>query len=335
MRKLLLSLCLLVLPLFAAAQDREALLTPDGTLFTVSTNLSHIDASAAEGHLVLRSQRGDEVTSEIVPATLGGGLHAEADMAYDTESQTLFVFWLNYTSVQTSHLMFAWRDANGTWSEAETFGQQFDYHSNLRIAATRKASEEDGTVGPESAISVHLVWWENNTDNEESAQYAMLALDKGRIESFRRLDLTKFAADAEGDALAPDVDRSVLKQPLLFASPQQDSVLVVFGDPAKEELHQVRVRPTRVVAEGRLRVPVGRHERSNRAPSFRVAANSRMEGIAGESSRLALYTRDTGRLQYVIMKEDGAWSEARSITLDEQITSSAAIDALRRLLNEH
>ncbi|HYK06036.1 MAG TPA: hypothetical protein VE974_30115 [Thermoanaerobaculia bacterium] len=334
MRKLLLSLCLLVLPLFAAAQDREALLTPDGTLFTVSTSLSHIDASSAEGHLVLRSQRGDEVTSEIVPATLERGLHTEADMAYDAESQTLFVFWLNYTSVQTSDLMFAWRDANGTWSEAKTFGQQFDYHSNLRIAATRKASEEDGTVNAESAISVHLVWWENNTENEESAQYAMLALDKNGIESFRRLDLTGFAADAEGDALAPDADRSILKQPLLFASPQQDSVLVVFGDPAKEELHQVRVRPTRVVAEGRLRVPVGRHERSNRAPSFRVAGTSRMEGIAGES-RLALYNRDTARLQYAIMKEDGTWSEARSITLDEQITSSAAIDALRRLLNEH
>jgi hypothetical protein len=333
MRKLLLSLCLLVLPLFAAAQDREALLTPDGTFFTVSSELTNADASSAESHLVLRSQQGDVITSEIIPATLEKGLHTEADMAYDAESQTLFVFWLNYTSVQTSHLMFAWRNADGTWSEPETFGQQFDYHSNLRIAVTRKASEEDGTINAESAISVHLVWWENNTDNEESPQYAMLGLDKGGIESIRRLDLTGFSATAEGDALAPDADRSVLKQPLLFASPQQDSVLVVFGDPAKETLHQVRVRPTRVVAEGRLRVPVGRHERSNRAPSFRIAANSRIEGIAGDS-RLALYTRDAARLQYVIMK-DGTWSEARSIALDDQITSSAAIDALRRLLNEH
>ena len=333
MRKLLLSLCLLVLPLSAAAQDREALLTPDGTFFTVSSQLTNADASSAESRLVLRLQRGDEVTSEIIPATLAKGLHTEADMAYDVESQTLFVFWLNYTSVQTSQLMFAWRDPNGTWSEAETFGQQFDYHSNLRIAVTRKASEEDGTVNAESAISVHLVWWVNNTENEESPQYAMLALDKGSIESIRRLDLTQFAATAEGEALAPDADRSVLKQPLLFSSPQQDSVLVVFGDPAKEALHQVRVRPTRVVAEGRLRVPVGRHERSNRAPSFRIAANSRIEGIAGDS-RLALYTRDAARLQYTIMK-DGAWSETRAITLDEQITSSAAVDALRRLLNEH
>jgi hypothetical protein len=333
MRKLLLSLCLLVLPLTAAAQDREALLTPDGTFFTVSSELTNADASSAESHLVLRAQQGDVVTSEIIPATLEKGLHTEADMAYDAESQTLFVFWLNYTSVQTSQLMFSWRDANGTWSEAETFGQQFDYHSNLRIAVTRKASEEDGTIDPESAISVHLVWWENNTENEESPQYAMLALDKGSIESIQRLDLTQFAATADGEALAADADRSVLKQPLLFESPQQESVLVVFGDPAKETLHQVRVRPTRVVAEGRLRVPVGRHERSNRAPSFRIAANSRIEGIAGDS-RLALYTRDAARLQYVIMK-DGTWSEAHSINLDDQITSSAAIDALRRLLNEH
>jgi hypothetical protein len=33
--------------------------------------------------------------------------------------------------------------------------------------------------------------------------------------------------------------------------------------------------------------------------------------------------------------DDGAWSEARSIALDDQITTSAAVDALRRLLNEH
>lgn len=332
MRKLLLSLCLLVLPLFAVAQDREALLTPDGTFFQVSTELTHADASAAEGHLVLRTQRGEEVTSEVIPATLERGLHTEADMAYDAESQTLFVFWLNHTSVNSSELMFACRDANGTWSAAKTFGQQFDYHSNLRVIATRKVSEEDGTVNPASAISVHLVWWENNTEGKESAQYAMAVIENGRLEALERLDLSTFAAGVEGEALPADADRSVLKQPLLFASPQQDSVLVVFGEPEKEELHQVRVRPTKIVADGRLRVPVGRHERSNKAPTFRIAATSRIEGIAGDS-RLALYTRDAARVQYVIMK-DGAWSEPRSITLDEQITSSAAIDALRRLLNE-
>lgn len=333
MRKLLLSLCLLILPLFAAAQDREALLTPDGTFFQVSTEVTHSDASAAEGHLLLRTQRGEEVTTEVIPATLERGLHTEADMAYDAESKTLFVFWLNHTSVNSSQLMFACRDANGTWSEAKTFGRQFDYHSNLRVIATRKVSEEDGTVSASSAISVHLVWWENNTDGEESAQYAMAVIENGLLHSLERLDLAQFAADAEGEALPADADRSVLKQPLLFASPQQDSVLVVFGEPAKEELHQVRIRPTKIVADGRLRVPVGRHERSNKAPTFRIAATSRIEGIAGES-RLALYTRDAARVQYVIMK-DGAWSEPRSITLDEQITSSAAIDALRRLLNEH
>jgi hypothetical protein len=333
MRKLLLALCLLILPLVAAAQDREALLTPDGTFFQVRTELTNADASAAEGRLVLRTQRGDEVTTEVIPATLERGLHTEADMAYDAESQTLFVFWLYHSSVGSSRLMFACRDANGTWSDPETFGQQFDYHSNLRIAVTRKVAEEDGTISGASAVSVHLVWWENDTEGKESAQYVMAVIEDGRINRLEPLSLSQFAADAEGEPLPADADRSVLKQPLLFASPQQDSVLVVFGEPEKEELHQVRVRPTKVVADGRLRVPVGRHERSNKAPTFRIAATSRIEGIAAESA-LALYTRDAARLQYVIEK-DGVWSEAHTITLDDQITSSAAIDALRRLLNEH
>jgi hypothetical protein len=335
MRKLLLSLCLLVLPVFATAQEREALLTPDGTLFTIENIVTTDEANVAAAHLVLRSQRDGDALREIVPATLEKGAHIDPAIAYDAESRTLFVFWLRQIGLMSSQLMLVCRDANGTWSEAAAFGEQFDYRENLRIAVTRKVAEPDGTVSTAPAVNVHLVWWEFDTETgSESAQYAMLGIENGRVESIDQLDLPLFATNAEGDVLAADADRSVLKQPLLFASPQQDSVLVVFGEPAKEALHQVRVRPTKVVADGRLRVPVGRHERSNKAPTFRVAAESRVEGIYGDSARLALYTRHANRLQYVIMK-DGSWTEARFITLDEQITSSAAVDALRRLLNEH
>lgn len=335
MRKLLLSLCLLLLPVFATAKDREALLTPDGTLFTIEDVVTNAEANVAAAHLVLRSQRGTEVVREIVPATLEKGAHIEPAIAYDSESKTLFVFWLRQVGLMSSQLMLACRDANGTWSDAAEFGEQFDFRSNLRIAVTRKVLETDGTLSATPAVSVHLVWWEFDTETgDEAAQYAMLGIENGRVGSLDHLDLASFSADAAGEALPEGADRSVLEQPLLFASPQQDSVLVVFGETAKDELHQVRVRPTKVVSDGRLRVPVGRHERSSKAPLLRAAADSRVEGIYGENASLALYTRDAARLQYVIM-QNGAWSEPRSIALDEQITSSAAVDALRRLLNEH
>jgi hypothetical protein len=336
MRRLLLALCLLMLPVVATAQHREALLTPDGTLFTIESRTTEFDGTShGTAHLLLRQQHGADVVQEIVPATLTGGAHTEPAIAYDAESRTLFVFWLHYEGLMASQMMFACRDANGTWSPAESFGHEFNFRSNLRIALTRRVVEEDGTLSASPALSVHLVWWEFDSESvSESAHYAMMNVENGRVASMDYLDLAPFAVKAEGEELAPEEDRTVLKQPLLFTSQQQESVLVVFGDLATDRMHQVRVRPTKVVAEGRLRVPVGRMEGSAKKPSFRAEANSRIEGIyGGDAGRLALYTRSGNGLQYVIMR-DGAWSETRTIALDDQITSSAAVDALRRLLNE-
>lgn len=334
MKRLLLALCLLVLPLAASAQMRDAVLTPDGTLFTIETVTNSDEGSANSAHLVLRSQRGTEPTVEIVPATLTEGAHLDPTIAYDQESKTLFVFWLRHVGIMTSQLMFACRDANGTWSPAETFGRPYDYRENLRIAVTRKVTEPDGTISATPGVSVHLVWWEFNSDDaSESTQYAMLAIENGRVAGHERLDLAKLVPPSP-EQPAEDVSRAVLKQPHLFAAPTQDSVLVVFGDFASSRIHQVRVRPTTVIANGRLRVPVGRGETSTSGPKFLVAANSRVEGLAGAGDNLALYTKTRENLNYVVLK-DGVWSEMHTIKLDADITSSAAVDALRRLCNEH
>lgn len=337
MRRLLLALCLLALPVVATAQHREALLTPSGTLFSIESRLTEFDGTSyGTAHLLLREQRGAEVLPEIVPASLTGGAHSEPAIAFDAESGTLFVFWLRHFGLMGSQLMFACRDANGTWSEPESFGHEFNSRRNLRIALTRRMLEQDGTtISAVPALSVHLVWWEYDSEAvTESARYAMMSIENGRVAAMEYLNLAPFAIKAEGEELAADQDQSALKQPLLFSSQQQDSVLVVFGDLATNQVHQVRVRPTKVVADGRLRVPVGRGEGSTRGPAFRVTGNSRIDGIyGGEASRLALYSREGNTLQYVLMR-DGAWTETRTIALDEQITGSAAVDALRRLLNE-
>ena len=112
-------------------------------------------------------------------------------------------------------------------------------------------------------------------------------------------------------------------------------VLVVFGDLGTNRISEVRIRPTRPIqSDGRLRVPVGRHEGGFGAPALTSASSSHMDGIYGDNDRLAFYTHGDDRLDYVIMKE-GVWSEERSIALDSQITAGAAVDALRRLLSEN
>jgi hypothetical protein len=341
MKRLLLTLCLLVLPVLATAQPREALLTADGTLFAIESRVpADPDTTAADRSLVLRMQNGSDVREEIVPATLQSGAHMEPAMAYDAESHALFVFWLRHTGITASELMFACRTGEGVWSEARVFGERFDYRENLRIAVTRRVAEEDGSISGSAAISVHLVWWEyNSRTGREAAQYAMLAIENGEpVGEPEYLDLSPFAAAEATDEAAPEVDRAVLKQPLLFSARTQDSVSVVFGDFVTNRLHQVRVQPTRtpppVAAEGRLRVPVGRSGGNLGGPALRVAGDSRVEGIFEDSGRMAIYTRGPERLDYAILR-DGSWGAPQVVTLDEQITAGAALDALRQLVGEH
>jgi hypothetical protein len=363
MRRLLLLAALFVLPVLAAAQKRESMLTPYGTLFTVDTVADGAEAGGfTPSHLVLREQFGTESHTEIIPATMEHGAHTNPAIAYDADTKTLFVFWLRYTGIMSGQLLFACRDANGTWTPAQTFGEQWNYRRNLRIAVTRRVTEEDGTLAPGSAVSVHLVWWESSSeDGTETAQYAMVTIENGLIvgepdtlslKEFTKVEQTPDDESGAGIAsveggetgeetgeppVVETVDPAVLRQPLLFASPKQDSVLVIFGDVETQRLHQVRIRPAKppLTANGRLRVPVGKAEGSSGAPKFKMANEStRVEGIYSSTDRLALFTRDAAKMQYVIM-QDGVWTETREVPLDDQVTSTAAVDALRRLVNEH
>lgn len=337
MKKLIVLVALLVLPLLASAQDAENLLIPDGTLYTIRQSDQPLGGrvrSEATAYLVLTTRRGDEVTSAPVPATLTAGVHSNPAMAYDAEAGMLYVFWLRYTGFVESELLFASINSSGMWSQPTAFGQQFDYRENLRIAVTRKVVGENDRLQP--GVTVHASWWETDTHTgNESAKYAILAIENGHVE-VTTLDLAQFVstgAQAPGD-LTKD-EQAVLRYPVLQSSAKQESVLVTFGDTTTRTLHRVRVYPVKPpVANGRIRIPVGRAEGDLGAPKFDKAANSTLNAISGDTDRMAFYVRDGGKLHYVLLR-DGAWSSARSITLDEQISASAAVDAIRRLVNEH
>lgn len=329
MRKLIFSLVTVVcVTLSGDAQPRQAVLAPDGTLFSLET-VATGEVTSAATHFVLRTQRDGVVAEEAVPSTVDNAHDTNAAIAYDAESGSVFVFWLRQLGTLSSQLMFTCRSGDGTWSTPEEFGSPFVYRENLRMAVTRRVSAADGTVFPKAAVSVHLSWWEFNThDGSEAARYAMISIENGLVESRETLDLTPFVTqDLNTGEVAPDV----LKQPLLFTAPTQESVVLVFGDVPTRTMNQVRIFPVR--SEGRLRVPVGRHEQTSGAPRNLVAADSRVDGVYGTSQRMALYVRERDQIRYVVMT-GGVWSDARTITLGEQITGSAAVEALRQLINE-
>lgn len=340
MKKLILLLAFVVFSVPAFAQNQETLLTPDGTLFTIQQVLAsdHPEVeSQAWAFLQLSARRGDEVITAPVPGSLASGSHNVPALAYDSASKRLFVFWVRQVTLMHSELQFASVDENGVWTEATSFGGPFDYRENLRVAVTRRVSDAEGAVDAEPAISVHATWWEFDTHTgNESAQYAMLSIDDGQVTSVAELNLSDFV----DRTLPPSVDETegrVLKQPLLFSSSKQDSVVVLFGDLYARRFTEVRIRPTKPVADGRLRVPVGRREGGFASPKLDSAPDGqqgRVEGIYAEKGHLALYTLGDHRLRYAVMHE-GNWSEQRVIVLDEQVSAGQAIDALRRLLHEN
>lgn len=340
MKKLIVLLALVFVPLLAGAQEGNTLLIPDGTLYTIhhERSVDNPEANASSvAYLVLTARRGDAIVPEIIPATLHGGAHFNPAVAYDAETGMLFAFWIHNPSGSATQLMFASRSAAGVWSEAASFGAWNDRRENLRIAVTRKYQDENGES--RNGLTVHLAWWQFSYETrQKAAQYMMVTIQDGNVVNMEPLNLGDFVAKnvrAE-DEEEQHIDSTVLMQPLLVSSPSQDSVVLLFGDLETRTLNSVRVRPVvKVGANGRLRVPGGKREAGPyRAPLLTVSEGDRVEGLYGDDKSIAFYTRAEGKLRYVLLR-DGEWTQQHSIALDKQVTEGAAVDALRRLVTDN
>ncbi len=339
MKKLIVLLALLCLPLLASAQEGDTLLIPDGTLYTIhhERSVDNPDAKASSvAYLVLTARRGSEIAPEIIPATLHGGAHFNPAIAYDAETGMLFAFWIHNPEGSATQLMFASRSAEGVWSDATAFGDYNDRRENLRIAVTRKYEDENGAI--RNGLTVHLAWWQFTYETRtKSAKYMMVTIQNGAVANMESLDLTKFVAKPEKPGAENElIDYRVLMQPLLVSSPTQDSVVLLYGDLDTATMNSVHIRPqVKIAANGRLRVPGGKREAApSRAPALTVSEGDRVEGLYGDDDSMAFYTTSEGKVRYVLLR-NGEWSEQHAIALDKQVTAGAAVDALRRLVTDH
>jgi hypothetical protein len=163
----------------------------------------------------------------------------------------------------------------------------------------------------------------------------MLTIENGAVVETSITQLLEFVdAGAAEKRFVTNGVPEVFKHPSLFPSTQQDSVLVLFGEMRDDSFKRVRIRPSKIVGNARVHIPVGRSEGGTTAPRFSAASNSRIGTIIGGDDRIALYTSDeNNKLRYVLYK-DGKWSEARAVQTDAAITRETAINAVRRLI-EH
>src|SRR5690348_15594825 len=109
MKRLLLVLALAVLPttIFADAIDRDVLVTPEGTLFTVESVLNDGSAPANVKFLLKLTVQPTTGTTQTlnVPDSLTAGMHTHPALAWDSDTQTLFVFWLKMPNPTSSELL--------------------------------------------------------------------------------------------------------------------------------------------------------------------------------------------------------------------------------------
>jgi hypothetical protein len=349
MRKFLFLTFLLLGAAFAGAAPHDVVVTSDGTLFTIETASADPSYGEEVRPLLLTIRRGEDTWEHYVPATLDRGQHVNAALAYDADSETLFVIWIRYLGLMYNELVFASRDRDGTWSAPTSFGNPYDFRQNLRIAVTRKVTTTAETEGEEPSVipglTVHAVWWQfDSLSGGEATHYAMLTLDKGAVASVDYLDLADLvdrpAPDSEAAAESANEEPAinpasleVLRHPHIFTAPDRNSVLLVFGDFESGRLSRARVFPTKPPqSDVRIRIPIGRGEGGSPAPRLVVNSQDRIEGIY-DSGVFALLRNDTKWMEYVILR-DGVWTEPRSIAINTGITRETAVSGIRRLASE-
>lgn len=342
------SLCLLILlvPLWLHAGevlDRDVLLTPDGTLYTVQTEWSqdHPAISTSSSTLIfLTAQQNGKTTTTVLPDSVSGGAGSGPVLAYDADSDSLFVFWQRMQNAFSSDMMLC-AYQHGRWgipTAIDTVGLHF--RGNLRIAVTQKYEQEqtDGSIGVFPGLAVHAIWWDE-TGTGQLGRYAMVSIDSGAVTRIETHDLLSFIAPADQQKtydVDPTSNRELLRHPSISESGNHTSVEIVFADWSTNAFHKVAVKPVlKATPEGRLRVPVGARE-GGFAPArnFRSDVNGRinvMPSGSGSGKLLFYFMNRDGAMNYLVQSND-TWSPVKTIAINQNVTVGTAVDALRRMI---
>lgn len=344
MKRLLaaLALSLLSASAFAQTADRDVLVTPEGTVYTVEQQTpSESSGVAATNILQLSIQNGSaEPQRLIVPESLQAGFHSDAALAYDTASKTLFLVWSHMPNGMSSELLLAsYRD--GKWQRAISIDSQgYSNHLNLRLGITRRVSQlqKDGTYADAPALILHALWWESNGHGQE-ARYAMLPIEDGALsqDAVEIHSLEEFVAkDETVNTVDENFNPEILRHPAIVSSPMQSSVDIVFGDTDKKVIHRVTLQP---IAQHRIHIPVGigggapggGKPLNLIAPASFTADWSGRITVIEHGDRL-IFANATDKALNYLTYSDGTWSDAKSITLSSKLTVETALAAVDKMV---
>jgi hypothetical protein len=338
MKRLVLVLILAILPttLLAQIADRDVLLTTDGTLYTVESTLN--DGSApAEVKFFLRltvQPTNQQAQTLTVPDSLTAGVHSHPALAYDPDSQALFVFWLKMANPTSSELLLS-SYRNGAWQPATSVGNStFHLDSNLQIRTSHLSGD--------APLVVHAVWWEDTGDTE-GARYGLFVIEKGAVSTIYLDDLSNLLyvdqngnPNVQGPVAFPvdsNFNREILRHPSLIDTGSADSIDVIFGDVRTNSFNRTTLKP---VIQGRIHIPIGFK------PGPHIPAPGRFTQlwtgsvdtiVSSRDGSILLYNTTPSAVNYIVYNASG-WSAVKSVALSDKLSADAAVAALSRMMNQ-
>lgn len=345
MKRLLVTLAISLLSAsaFAGVADRDVLVTPEGTVYTVEQRTpSDSSGVAAISFLELSIQSGSsEAQHVIVPESLSAGFHSDGTLAYDASSKTLFVLWNHMPNGMSSELLLAsYRE--GKWQPAVSIDYRGNSsRANLRLGITRRVSQlqKDGTYADAAALVLHALWWDSNGGGEE-ARYAMLPIENGALSqaSIEIHSLEDFVGDDEAaNTVDTKFNSEILRHPAIVSSPMQGSVDIVFGDIKKNSVHAISLHP---IADARVHIPIGIHGggAGGGKPLNLIAPISFTADWHGpitviERGDRLVFANTTDKTLSYVTYTDGAWTDVKSIALSSKLSSEAALAAVDKMVS--
>lgn len=343
MKRLFVLVVLLLAAAIAQAAERDVLVTPDGVVYSVETEAPGKGAKvAATNLLTLSVQSGEEASKFVIPESTSEGLHVQPALAYDSESETLFVLWMRRPNVFSSELLLAsYKD--GEWQPTIAIDQQpYLIRSGLRLGITRRVSQlqKDGSYEDVPKLLFHLLWWEQTGAGEE-ARYALLEIDHGKVTSSEIHSVAELSGEKSNpvrfDPTVPGAE--LLRHPAFLASKSGSTVEILSGDLATNALRRTTFK---VSLDTRIRIPVGRTPKDVDGPRVQtLSAPSEVKGDWSGSVDV-ISSAHTDRLVFAKLNDemvsylsfDGKkWGSEQGIVTSAKLSAETAMNAVARMVD--
>jgi hypothetical protein len=302
------------------AAETQTVLTPDSTLFTVTT-------SEESNALQLTRRLGDTRELMAVPGTDDVAIETDPRLVYDSRNEMLFVVW-HRADGNVDEILFATLNAKNEWSTPQAITTSGGRHAGLQVILTTvkgKTFEESDTT------LLNVAWWTINA-RQSVPEFAVVAFENRKHLSTYVDNLIELAniKETEGDTEVEDTGN--VEHPPLAMTRNETGVDVVFGRDQSTALTRLRIEPRRVAGNARMWRPVGKTGTTT-GPARLVAVDSDpVQAFISKSGRVVLYT-PTSRFRFIVY-DNGKWLPIRMIELDGTVSSDELVQQLHRTVEE-